>query len=130
LTEKLAGQPLIVSIDRWGYTPLVPTPMTEQSLAAITGAHLAGRSPSHRIRTRPRPVEDAATRTPAQTDPPAPTLLDGRSYLRGIQARRRAHADLGALDDILDSVATRADQLLDELAVVVDEAHMPSDTGE
>src|ERR1700738_5317841 len=36
LSVAAGGQPLIVRIDRWGYTPLRPTPMTEQSIAAIT----------------------------------------------------------------------------------------------
>jgi hypothetical protein len=121
LADKHAGQPVITSIDRWGYPPLVPTPMTEQSIAAITRAHLEGRAPSHHLPSRPRPVEDTAQSSSDRANPAAPVLLDNRYHYRGIEARRRAHAELSALDDWLDGVNARADQLLEELARVVSE---------
>ena len=51
LDAGAAEQPLIVSIDRWGYTPLHAKPMSAQSIAAITSAHLSGEAPAHRRRT-------------------------------------------------------------------------------
>jgi len=38
-----ARQPLLFPIDRWGHLPLMPQPMTSQSIAAIVRDHLSGR---------------------------------------------------------------------------------------
>jgi hypothetical protein len=115
-------QPLIVSIDRWGYTPLRPKPMSAQSIAAITRAHLSGEAPAHRRRT-PLPVTsvETAARPPQDDNRPA-TALDSRYYRRGVTARRRAHAWLTDVVDELDGVADRAQQLLEQLAAIVGEA--------
>src|SRR3546814_20540975 len=32
VTAQQAGEPLVVRIDRWGYTPWIPEPLTAQSL--------------------------------------------------------------------------------------------------
>ena len=120
LAEKAATQPLIVSIDRWGYTPLVPTAMAEQSIATVARAHLAGQAPSHRIPTRQRPPECPAT--PPQRNDPQSAVLDARSYQRGIAARRAAASELAAFDVLLDELGTRAEQLLADLAAIVDDA--------
>ncbi len=116
-------QPLIVRIDRWGYTPLRPTPMTEQSIAAITRAHLSGLAPAHRPRTPlPRPITDATVR-PAREDGKDTIALDPRYYRRGVTARRRAQAWLTTVGDELDDVADRAEELLEQLAAIVGEAY-------
>ncbi|WP_457142342.1 hypothetical protein [Mycobacterium sp. URHB0021] len=116
LTEKSADEPLIVRIDRWGYTPLLPTPMTEQSVAGIACSHLVGTAPSHRRRTRPRPASIAPPKT--QPDMRGSVRLDDRYHRRGLEARRRAHTELAEVEDILDTVNARAEQLLEELAAV------------
>jgi len=122
LNAGVAGQPLIVSIDRWGYTPLRPTPMSEQSIATITRAHLAGAAPAHR-RGTPRPTAgiEPIGRPSANEADPAITL-DPRYYRRGVTARRRADAWLSSVVDELDGVASRAEELLDQLATIVGDA--------
>ena len=118
-----AEQPLIVSIDRWGYTPLRPTPMTEQSIAAITRAHLSGQAPAHRRRTPlPSAVVEVAAR-PSGDDGEDAITLDPRYYRRGVTARRRAQAWLTTVGDELDGVASRAEELLEQLADIVGEAY-------
>jgi DNA-binding CsgD family transcriptional regulator len=118
-----AEQPLIVSIDRWGYTPLRPTAMTEQSIAAITRAHLSGLAPAHRPHTPlPLPVTDANVRSACE-DGEDPIALDTRYYRRGITARRRAQAWLTTVGDELDEVSSRAEELLEQLTEIVGEAY-------
>jgi hypothetical protein len=118
-----ADQPLIVSIDRWGYTPLRPTPMTEQSIAAITRGHLSGQAPAHRLRTPlPSAVIDVAAR-PSPDDGEDAITLDSHYYRRGVTARRRAQAWLTTVGDELDGVASRAEELLEQLADIVGEAY-------
>ena len=46
LTDRQARQPLLSTIDRWGHLPLMPQPMTAQSIAALVRDHLAGRAPA------------------------------------------------------------------------------------
>jgi hypothetical protein len=120
LATATARQPLIVSIDRWGYTPLRPTPITPQALAAITRAHLAGDAPTHRTRTRR--VRVPAALIPARNVGDEPVTLDHQYYRRGLHARRRAQAWLTTVGDELDGVASRADELLQQLAAIVDDA--------
>jgi hypothetical protein len=123
-----AEQPLIVSIDRWGYTPLRPTPMTEQSIAAITRAHLCGRAPAHRRRTPLPSTAMEVTAHPPPEDGQDAITLDSRYYRRGVTARRRAQAWLTTVGDELDGVASRAEELLEKLADIVGEAYKePSD---
>jgi hypothetical protein len=127
LEAKAAGQPLIVSIDRWGYTPLVATPMAAQSVAAVTRAHLAGRSPSHRPRTPLRRAGADTTSQPVRDAPIRPAPLDGRYYQRGVQARRLANTQLSSVGDILEDVNNRAERLLEELAAIVGDRPESSD---
>lgn len=118
-----AQQPLIASIDRWGYTPLRPTPMTEQSIAAITRSHLSGKAPAHRRRTPfPSAVVELAAR-PSGDDGEVSMTLDARYYRRGVTARRRAHAWLTDVGVELEGVASRAQELLEQLADIVGEAY-------
>jgi hypothetical protein len=123
LTAAVADQPLIVSIDRWGYTPLRPAPLSRQSISSITGAHLSGEARAHR---RPTP-QSGIDRVPAVRPHPEQAAdamtLDPRYHLRGVRARRRANAWLTNVGDELDEVASRAEQLLERLAAIVDEAH-------
>lgn len=121
LSPGVVGQPLIVAIDRWGYTPLRPTPMSEQSVAAITRAHLSGDAPAHRRSAR-KPVARIEPIARPSRDTHNSITLDSRSYLRGVTARRRADAWLTSVGDELDGVADRAEQLLEQLAAIVGEA--------
>jgi hypothetical protein len=115
-------QPLIVSIDRWGYTPLHAKPISAQSIAAITSAHLSGEAPAHRRCTPLATTGMETAARPARDDSQEPTALDPRYYRRGVTARRRAHAWLTDVVDELDGVADRAEQLLEQLAAIVGDA--------
>lgn len=127
LSVSAAEQPLIVSIDRWGYTPLRPTPLTEQSIAAITRAHLSGQAPRHRRHAPLRSAGMEAATRPPRDDVAEAITLDAESYRRGVTARRRAHAWLSDVGDELDGVADRAEELLEQLAAIVDDAFTPED---
>jgi hypothetical protein len=123
LSVVAAEQPLIVRIDRWGYTPLRPTAMTVQSIAAITRAHLSGLAPAHRPRSPlPPAIIDANVRSACEDDE-HPIALDTRYYRRGVTARRRAQAWLTTVGDELDEVSSRAEELLEQLAEIVGEAY-------
>jgi hypothetical protein len=117
-----AEQPLIVSIDRWGYTPLRPKPMSAQSIAAITSAHISDEAPTHRRRTPLRTKDIEAAAVSSRPDADDSMALDPRYYRRGVTARRRAHAWLTDVVDELDGVADRAEQLLEQLTAIVGEA--------
>jgi hypothetical protein len=123
LAVAAAEQPLIASIDRWGYTPLRPTPMTEQSIAAITRSHLSGKAPAHRRRSPlPSAVVELAARA-SRDDAEKAITLDPHYYRRGVTARRRAQVWLTTVGDELDGVASRAEELLEQLAEIVGEAY-------
>ncbi|RZL83053.1 MAG: hypothetical protein EOP32_08985 [Rhodococcus sp. (in: high G+C Gram-positive bacteria)] len=110
-------RPLLSSINRWGHTPLVPTPMTARAVAAIAHAHLSGRAPAHTLpprRPRPEPIAGVA---PIESD----LILDPDYYERGIQARHFAYKDLGDITDVLGDVEDRADQLLADLLEILDD---------
>jgi hypothetical protein len=123
LGTAAVGEPLMVSIDRWGYTPLRPTPLSEQSIAAITRAHLSGQAPAHRGRPARPSVDSDAAQLSVQEPPDEPIVLDHRYYLRGVQARRRAHSWLTTVVDELDAVSGQAEQLLEQLAAIVRAEH-------
>ena len=118
-----ADQPVVVSIDRWGYTPLRPTLLSEQSIAAITRAHLSGQARAHRGRPARPSVDSDAAQTAVQETPDEPIVLDHRYYLRGVAARRRAHSWLTTVADELDAVSGQAEQLLEQLAAIVRVEH-------
>ncbi|TQF74113.1 hypothetical protein FK531_05525 [Rhodococcus spelaei] len=120
--------PLLTSIDRWGYLPLQPIPLTAASVAAIAEAHLNGRAPTH---TAPaRRAGTATTPEPERAENPecisAPL---GEYFDHGIAARRAAHTALSDVGDLLDTVEDHADRLLEQtLAIIEDwpEADDPS----
>jgi hypothetical protein len=129
LDGTAAQQPLIVSIDRWGYTPLRPTPITEQSIAAIARAHISGQAPGHRRRTpQPSAAIEAAARPFREAASEEAITLDPRYYRRGVTARRRAHSWLTSVGDQLDGLAGRAEELLEQLAAIVDAFEAPLDS--
>ncbi|ETT25602.1 hypothetical protein RAJCM14343_1146 [Rhodococcus aetherivorans] len=118
LTDRQARQPLLSPIDRWGHLPLMPQPMTAQSIASIVREHLAGR-----VRPRtPLPLrkqgdrdDDPHVRLETEID------LDPHYYERGIAARRSARDSLDGLADVFDDIEARADALLEELLTVLEE---------
>ncbi|UNN05174.1 hypothetical protein [Rhodococcus opacus] len=110
-------RPLLTPINRWGHTPLAPAPLTARSVAAITHAHLSGKAPAHTLpprRSRPDTAPDMHS-IDGNRD------LDTHYYERGTQARRSAHQDLTDVTDLLDDIEDRADQLLAELASILDD---------
>jgi len=118
LTDRQARQPLLSPIDRWGHLPLMPQPMTAQSIASIVRDHLAGRV---RART-PLPPRKQRNRG----DDPHVRLdteieLDPHYYERGVAARRSARESLHGLADVFDAIEARTDALLEELLTVLEE---------
>ncbi|UPW02404.1 hypothetical protein M1C57_11610 [Rhodococcus pyridinivorans] len=117
LTDRQARQPLLPPIDRWGHLPLVPQPMTAQSIAVLVRDHLSGRV---RART-PLPLRKQRDRD----DDLLVTLetevhLDPHYYERGIAARRHARDRLDGLADVFDDIEDQADRLLDDLLSILD----------
>ncbi|ANZ28614.1 hypothetical protein A4U64_27495 (plasmid) [Rhodococcus sp. WB1] len=117
LTDRQARHPLLTPIDRWGHLPLIPQPMSAQSLAAIVRDHLAGQV---RVRAslplrKPGDRDDAPH---ARLDPEI--ALDPHYYERGIAARRHAQESLHDLAHVLDTIENQADHLLEELLALFD----------
>ncbi|WP_226435556.1 hypothetical protein [Rhodococcus yananensis] len=107
-------------IDRWGYLPLPPQPLTAGSIAAIVRQHLTGTAPAHTLPPRrPRPV--AAAPTPPPERPP----LSGEYYHRGTAARRDALTALADVGDVLDDVEARADALLEQTLAMIENWQLP-----
>ncbi|UGQ41231.1 hypothetical protein [Rhodococcus aetherivorans] len=118
LTDRQARQPLLSPIDRWGHLPLMPQPMTAQSISVLVRDHAAGQ-----VRTRaPLPLRKQGGR---DDDPLLPldigVDLDPDYYERGVAARYHARDSLDGLGDVLDEIEARADALLEELLSVLEE---------
>ncbi|MDI9941510.1 hypothetical protein QM806_39900 [Rhodococcus sp. IEGM 1351] len=109
-------RPLLTPINRWGHTPLAPAPLTARAITAITQAHLSGKAPAHTLPPRRSRPDTAPDMHSIDGDP----VLDPHYYERGIEARRSAHRDLTDVTDLLDDIEDRADQLLAELASILD----------
>ncbi|MFE2124167.1 hypothetical protein ACFW9U_26350 [Rhodococcus aetherivorans] len=117
LTDRQARQPLLSPIDRWGHLPLMPQPMTAQSIASLVRDHLSGqvraRAPLP-LRKQPGCDDGPTVRIESEID------LDPHYYERGVAARRSARDSLDGLADIFDEIEGRADALLEELLTVLD----------
>lgn len=118
LTDRQARHPLLSPIDRWGHLPLMPQPMTAQSIAVIVRDHLSGRV---RART-PLPLRKQSDRDEGPTAWIESEIdLDPHYYERGIAARRSARDSLDGLADVFDDIEARAEALLEELLTVLEE---------
>jgi hypothetical protein len=127
LTASHAGEPLLVRIDRWGYTPWAPEPLSAQSLSTLTRAHLIGHPPVHQPRiTRPASDSDGAVAEEITQDG-ADIVLDNSYYEHGIRARHQAHTRLASIDDRFDEISDRADELLRRLADIIDDPEQEED---
>ncbi|NGP05676.1 hypothetical protein G6038_09300 [Rhodococcus sp. 14C212] len=117
LTDRQARQHLLTPIDRWGHLPLMPQPMTAQSIASIVRDHLSGRVPARaQLPLRKRGDRDDAPPIGSETG----IDLDPHYYERGVAARRSAHDNLDGLTDVFDEIEARADALLEELLTMLD----------
>ena len=115
--DQLRDGLVFTSIDRWGYLPLPPQPLTAGSIAAIIRQHLTGTAPSHTLPPRrPRPAPAAADFAP----PPEPPPLSDEYYDRGTAARRDALTALADVGDVLDAVEARADALLEQTLTMIE----------
>ncbi|ETT24178.1 hypothetical protein RR21198_4944, partial [Rhodococcus rhodochrous ATCC 21198] len=118
LTDRQAQQPLLTPIDRWGHLPLMPQPMTAQSLAALVRDHLAGRVPARTpLPLRKQRGQDDNPHVQHETE----VDLDPHYYERGVAARRQARDSLDGLAEVFDAIEARADALLEELLTVLEE---------
>ena len=110
--DRAGERPLLTPIDRWGHTPLAPTPLTSRAVADIVRLHLNGRAPAHpHLPVRVHHPESHVATKPASTV----VVLDPGYYERGTRARRYAHNLLGNVDSALAEVEIRADKLLEDL---------------
>nr|WP_240951990.1 hypothetical protein [Rhodococcus sp. BL-253-APC-6A1W] len=109
-------------IDRWGYLPLPPQPLTAGSVAAIVRQHLTRTAPTHTIPPR-RPRTN--TTTPVPTPPLEPPPLSDEYYDRGTAARRDALTALADVGDVLDDVEARADALLAQTLAMIENWQLP-----
>lgn len=105
--------PVVVPIDRWGAIPLPLVPMSAPSVAAVVAAQLNGTAPRHPARPERIPY-DADTGGPqlAAIDHEAQTPLDNDYYDAGTAARRDAAAAMTDVEDILDEIDRRTEQML------------------
>lgn len=114
-----AGLPLFTPLDRWGATPLRPTPLSAKSIGRIVADHLGGVAPAHPPLRRQVPAaEPEAPETPPEQPVP---VLDPGSFSRGLEARRRAMEEMQGVDDALDDIEARADVLLHGLLELLEE---------
>ncbi|ORL32473.1 hypothetical protein A5N78_08040 [Prescottella equi] len=109
-------------IDRWGYLPLPPQPLTAGSIATIIRQHLTGTAPSHTLPTRP-PRTKTTTEVPTPQSDPTP--LSDEYYDRGTAARRDALSALADVGDVLDDVEARADALLEQTLAMIENWQLP-----
>ncbi|NCL75776.1 hypothetical protein [Rhodococcus sp. YH1] len=118
LTDRQACQPLLAPIDRWGHLPLMPQPMTAQSIAALVRDYLSGRVWARAplpLRKQSDSDGGPTVRIDSEID------LDPHYYERGVAARRSARDSLDGLADVFDDIEARADALLKELLTVLEE---------
>ncbi|MFF0284270.1 hypothetical protein ACFYSW_28645 [Rhodococcus aetherivorans] len=117
LTYRQARQPLLSPIDRWGHLPLMPQPMTAQSITSLVRDHLAGRAPAR----TPLPLRKQGDRDDPHVGGETGIDLDPHYYERGVAARRQARDRLDGLADVFDDIEARADALLQDLLNVLEE---------
>lgn len=109
-------------IDRWGYLPLPPQPLTTGSIATIIRQHLTGTAPIHTIPPRRQRTKTTA----AEPIPPAKSpQLSGDYYDRGTTARRDALDALADVTDVLDDVEARAEALLEQTLAMIETWQLP-----
>ncbi|CDZ89522.1 hypothetical protein QM787_12190 [Rhodococcus ruber] len=122
--------PVFTSIDRWGYTPLLPRPLAAASIATLVRQHLTGNSPAHtRPETRrPRPAEKPAVDTTAPTGEERREL--GEYFDHGAAARRHAHSRLRDVGEVLGDVEARAEALLERTLAMITDWQIPAKVGE
>lgn len=111
------------SIDRWGYLPLPPQPLTAASIAAIVRQHLTGAAPAHTLPPRRRRPIPAATDPAA---PPEPPQLSDEYYDRGSAARRDALTALADVGDVLDYAEARPNALLEQTLAMIEQWDLPT----
>lgn len=112
-----ADLPLLTPIDRWGATPLKPTPLSAASVARIIRAHLDGSAKPHQqiaAVTTAALNEDDRDNADSEDCLDA-TPLDPGTFTRGVDARRQAARELNDVTAVLDDIDDRADQLLADL---------------
>ncbi|QSE72486.1 hypothetical protein [Rhodococcus sp. PSBB049] len=117
LTDRQARQPLLSPIDRWGHLPLMPQPMTAQSLATLVRDHLSGQASARTplpVRKQGGHDENQHAWLDTEVD------LDPSYYKRGVAARLHAHERLDDLNDVLEEIEQRSGALYDELLGVLE----------
>ncbi|MGJ5671669.1 hypothetical protein QLG13_27855 (plasmid) [Rhodococcus aetherivorans] len=119
--------PLFTPIDRWGYLPLVPEPLSAAAIAQLVRARLNGTASLHVLppKSLTRLEHDLRDGTGAEGAPessPAPVVMEMERdyYTRGIAARRHTHERMRTVDDLLDEVETEADQLLERTLEILE----------
>ncbi|OLT35016.1 hypothetical protein BJF84_15835 [Rhodococcus sp. CUA-806] len=114
--------PVAVPIDRWGHMPFPPTAMAPDAVAAVVRAHLAGAPPRRTTRPARRSVDEQPNVHTAESvvHETISVDLDPGYYERGIAARRRAHAGMADVPDLVDDVEGRIEALLQRTLDLLD----------
>lgn len=111
--------PLVTPIDRWGATPLLPTPLSVNSTVRIIGEHLHGAAKPHRSVAVTIDLDEDDNDDGEIFEEPHP--LDPNSFTRGLEARRRAARELDGVTAVLDDIDSRADALLANLLQLLED---------
>lgn len=105
--------PLLTPLDRWGATPLLPTPLSAAAVSRIIADHLTGSAPAHKahLKTMAAEEEEETDRQQVRN----PVVLDPNVLARGLDARRRATELLDGISNQLNEVEARAETMLVKL---------------
>ncbi|QSE72343.1 hypothetical protein [Rhodococcus sp. PSBB049] len=119
--------PLFTPIDRWGYLPLIPEPLSAAAIAQLVRARLNGTAAPHvlppRSQTRlERDLREDTEAPESSESSSASTVieLEHEYYTRGIAARQHTFERMRTVDDLLDDVETKADQLLERTLEILE----------
>ncbi|WP_235156983.1 hypothetical protein [Rhodococcus ruber] len=119
--------PLFTPIDRWGYLPLIPEPLSAAAIAQLVRARLNGTASPHVLPPKSQTRlerdlrEDTGAPERSESSSASPVIeLEREYYTRGIAARQHTFERMRTVDDLLDEVDAKADQLLERTLEILE----------